>query len=343
MGCGQTFDALAYSVYQSFLQLSTKSATKSMPTTWDFMQLDSDRQQIDFDPKRIRISPLIGLASIPAKLSGAYRIWEIGRHIDQQTKRPGWVACGALIAFCNELGVNERNWRRWVRQAVDSGLFRHDERKDRFYYVSPANAEFILGANPSRITANIDIVNLVKTSWKRYLWAAFNANLKAPMSQAVKEKLTGISERTQRYWQNGRKSKNGKARPITHSKQNYVDRRSDNVDVLLNVGLTAFEVYGRTKQRLPDQIFVPEKVAKLDKKRYRQPEDLSSIELAKIGDYSSRRSEVVRLFCSSYKSAKYALKKQSDIPAQDRPDEVFYPDDEHSNQWLILRDEVTYC
>ena len=118
---------------------------------------------------RIKVWPMIGLAAITNKKAGAYRIYELMRHVDKIGQ--GWIYGADLRDKCDELGVHVRNRQRWIKQAEDCGLVEKVGKK--YYYISLGRAAHILGAGTVGKYAHIHKSKFVKTGWRGHVWSAF--------------------------------------------------------------------------------------------------------------------------------------------------------------------------
>lgn len=118
----------------------------------------------------------------------------------------GKVAREDLREALLEHGAHPRTARRWIRQAIEAGLF-HDT--NALHYRSQGKAAAIVGAE--RMASRPAIIEnpaaLFDTGWLGVVWAAYTASRNGgktdlnPISRAALEKLTGVPERTQREYQ----------------------------------------------------------------------------------------------------------------------------------------------
>ena len=212
MGCGQTFDAIAFSVYHKLSSGQTQSHAK----TWDFYvtKLDSDRQQIEY-PKEIKIWPMAVIAAWETrevkgtwrsrKLSGAARVYFLAKALDR--KGSGFIEHPTLIAYLDHLGVNKRTQRRWIAAARKLGLMVEGRRKKTgictYSLCSYKYAPWALGAKKAGRPSTIRAREFASKDWRAYTWAAYLATLppNQPISQKITARWTGVPERTQRNYQ----------------------------------------------------------------------------------------------------------------------------------------------
>jgi len=151
----------------------------------------------------IKIYPLIGLAAKRNRAGGSFRLWVVARHLDQP-EGSGKVRIKDLKEYLEIMGVNPRTYRRWIHNAVAIGIFEQDL-SGRFYrYKSPARTAIILGAKTIVTPVVIqDPVRLFEAGWIGVVWAGFleSLNRDRPVSRAVLEKMSGVPETTQRYYE----------------------------------------------------------------------------------------------------------------------------------------------
>ena len=276
----------------------------------------------------IKIWATVGLASIRNKTSGAWRAWQICKHIDQGS---GKVTRAELWTYFDALGIGERKRRRWVSKALRLGLIR--EHKEYYYSVNLGRAAVILGCKKVGLPATVKTAALVRSGWRAYVWAAYLATLNnKPVSQATKARLTGVLPRTQRIYQ---ASVPGSAR------QNYTERgfararKSQGLNDVCEIHTFENE-RGKIVQRLPDARIVPLDVSKTTKRgRSRKAQKLvNHISLSMERD----PDKVSRLFCETAKGVKSALKAIAKLNIKDRPGEIF----EHlqagprANSWRVV-------
>lgn len=156
----------------------------------------------------IKIWAMVGLAAIKGKTSGAWRAWQICKHLDQEGS--GRVLRLELWTYFDYLGVGDRKRRRWVNQAVKLGLLMFDARGGHYYMVSLAQAAVILNCRHVGRPAAIRLDAFVKTGWRENVWSAYLATTNnRPISQAKKAKLTGVKEKHNTVINHGYQGKRG--------------------------------------------------------------------------------------------------------------------------------------
>lgn len=276
-----------------------------------------------------KIWPQVGLASIRVKAGGAWRVWRLCHLMD--TEGSGRVTRSELWEFIDHLGIGGRKRRRWIGQAVKLGLIR--EHKEYYYFVNLARAAVILGCEKVGRPATVETAALVRAGWRSFVWSAYLVTLNnRPVSQSRKAELTGVLERTQRYYQAGV--------PGT-ARLNFANRgsaRAGRAEGLREVcGLCTFEnKRGKVVQRLPDIRIVPfdiSKTANRGRSRKAQKQvNHFSFNMERDPD------KVLRLFCEGAAGVKGALKAIAQLDITDRPGEIF----EHvragprANAWRVV-------
>jgi hypothetical protein len=264
-------------------------------------------------PTEIKIWPLVGLAAINENNGGAWRAWRISHSLDH--KGIGKVEGPKLRAYFEAMGLRRRNRQRWMAAALKIGLIR--ECRDDFYLVSLAKAAVKLGADVVGKPAKIPIMQLVRSDWRSYVWNGFLVTLKEqPISQEVKEAITGVNPRTQYNYQQ-----------ITGARiRNYVDKgRADTgrVEGLRDVcGLVVFETKRRRiKQRLPDSLIVKKSISEIcPKGRSRKAQKHVSKVLCKEAQVPPR---FLKLFHERAAGVKKTLRDIARLDTLDRPGEIF--------------------
>jgi len=276
----------------------------------------------------IKIWAAVGLAAIRANLSGAWRAWQICKHLDQGGG--GKVTRADLWTYLDDLGIGERKRRRWIGQAKKAGLLRFDPVLSDYYMVGQAQAAIRLGCKHVGRSAAVRVGEFVKAGWRANVWSAYLTTLNGRLvSQEKKAELTGVPIRTQNYYQ---MQLSGSAR------RNYAQTEltSDHITGLRDHGRSSAFVGkdNRVYYRLPDMRTVPDHIARtLPKgrsKKIQKQVNLSCYEAREQGG-------VFRLFHEKAKGVKSALNKirRSDHPPWELPDEVFlltFPG-KNSNIW----------
>jgi hypothetical protein len=266
--------------------------------------------KLQHDFERVKIWPELGLAAILHRHAGAWRAWSFARDLDHVGV--GHIGRRELWQYLTQLGVGERQRRRWVGDAVRIGLFR--VYREQYDLLSLEKAGLILGCDhigkPARITSS----GLCGAGWRAYVWAGYLATLgNRPVSQAIKAELTGIDPRTQRNYQADVPGEARKNYSKTEIKPGDMEGdREVNQRVL-------FENGGQVFQRLPDIRIVPAFVAEC----CQRGRSKKAQKLLNSSSLEGRGSEYTpRLFCSSSKQLKATIRK---ISRSDRtpPNEVF--------------------
>ena len=160
-------------------------------------------------PETVSQWPRLGLAAIRkghAK-GGAWRLWAFARAIDPQGS--GTVTRDDLQAFTDHLGVAPSTFRRWLADALRSGLMTQKRRWNGAYILTLAGAArtartlgLTRGAELDRRRVEIPASLLTAEGWKAWTWAAFIALFDGqPASREKMRELTSVPERTQREWE----------------------------------------------------------------------------------------------------------------------------------------------
>jgi hypothetical protein len=249
----------------------------------------------------MKIFPSLALAALKANSGGAWRVWEFARSIDRQGS--GAIYEADLRNHCNELKVNGGTYKRWLKQAIDLGLFISVSR-GRLVLIGIKTACLILECK--RVdTRRVEIPNnkLVGKGWRAWIWAAYEMEFKGrPISRKTQYQLTGKHPETQRRYDNAagviRKANYAKGKlsaDYLASIQEF-DRRA-----------APFVMDGVVWWRLPD--------ARFSKKIKLAGKGMSGKinKTLRYSGISKRRDagDCVRLFCENEKELKSTLKKIS--------------------------------
>lgn len=247
--------------------------------------------------------------------SGAWRAWAIARSLDKPGS--GKVKRAELVSYLRWLGEPTRSVQRWLESAINLGLLQENNKGD-LHMVNPARAAMCFGAESIGKPATISAKALVCKGWKAHVWAAYLVTLSNPISQARKEQLTGVSERTQRNWQKG----------IGWAEKNYVDhgvKPSHVTGLREERGLACFVGRGgHLIQRLPDTRRVPMFQAMPGRRgRLRKMQKLLNQSSSLEGRGAD--SEALKLFCTTSKGVEQAKRQavRADLPPWEAPREVF--------------------
>jgi hypothetical protein len=276
----------------------------------------------------LKIWPVLGLSAIRHRHPGAWRAWEIARHIDQNGS--GKVNRFILTDCLKNLGVNSKTRRRWLDDALAVGLLLSGK-GNMLSPVGAARAAELLYVTHIGEPARINSKVLVKACWRSHVFEAFCATLTGPMSQRTKMKLTRITPRTQRNY-----LKKGLGRSL----QNYA-KRPENADHLHGLrevrGLAVFINYkGELIQRGPDFRIVPPTVAlPAPKGRARKiQKQLNALCFQARGNVQ----DCFKLFYEEEKDARAAVRTIGRSESDDRPREVFHhiKSGDDWNLWRIV-------
>lgn len=200
-----------------------------------------------------KIWPFMGFAAIRGNHGGAWRAWVLAKALD--TRGSGQLKRAALVAYLRFLGLDPRSVRRWIREAIQLGLF--TEKYEVLSMVGLVKAAQLLGVSEIGNPVIISAKALTRKGWRGHVWAAYLAMNPYPISQATKELITGVNPRTQRNWQQDPN--------LGSARSNWV-KRTEHIDYLPDLviyhGRACFVTRkGEMIQRLPDSRNVPMFVA----------------------------------------------------------------------------------
>jgi len=275
------------------------------------------------DQQYIKFWPMVAMASWRVHAGGAYRAWRLAHNADRPGS--GKIEQDELHKLLSDHGRTNHSTRyTWINQAVEIGLFTiwKDWKNNRTYYklASLARAAAALDCKAVGNPASISASDFIGNGWKAKTWGAFNATLSGPMSQKVKQELTGIDPRTQRNYL--------KQLPV-RKHTNYAKRDlPTNTNYLLGyqeeTGRTVFiNEQGEVVQKLPDYIVVPERVAtKAPRGRSRKAQQKLNTILFRV-EQDSRVKELVRLWHDNPKGLRATGKRTAQLPVKDVPADVF--------------------
>lgn len=277
---------------------------------------------------RLKIWPQLGLRAIKTNRSGAWRLWELARHLDEQGS--GRVELSSLRKLIvTQAGAHRSTFSRWLRQAENCGAIVIAD--EYVYYVNLGRMAAILGAERITRPAAITTETLIRQGWRKHVWAGYLATVATnPISQRTKKQLTGISARTQARYQRG----------IGHGRKNFVPRgegTQKNADAYRELFfLTVFCNDGRLIQRHPDIRIVPMDTAlslPRGRSQRRAQKYMNSLMLLAQGN---RDEAHPRLYFANDKAAARAIQRNRDYGREPMPgDEVFLFRRalENANQW----------
>lgn len=271
-------------------------------------------------PEWVKFWPLLMLKALQVKHSGAIRVYFLARALDVEGQ--GKVERVDLLDYLKTLKVDTRQRQRWLRDALDLGLFVSHRKKDEsihYEIIGLSRAAIILGCEKIGRPAGVPARRLVRMGWRAYVWAGYLTTLRErPVSQVKKAAATGVDERTQRNYQKSLGNRRG-----NFSRTNY---SPDHIGGLQEIN--GFHLIKSTKgrgvyQKLPDIRTVPVFAARMGLKgRSRKVQKLINATLY----YQVRGwSNYQKLFTDDHKQTK-ALHKQigrSDTPPWEIPDVTF--------------------
>lgn len=153
---------------------------------------------IEEEKHLVKVRPLMAFAAIHRRCTGGYRLWALAHAMDKPGS--GVVQKKKLRAFVVGLGVNERTYRRWLKQALFRG-FLMSYRGGMCYKLR--NVAKVAGklkaAEIDKHQAHMPAEDLVTKSWRAHVWAAF-VNGKT-ISRRKLQESTGIMPETQRNYE----------------------------------------------------------------------------------------------------------------------------------------------
>lgn len=265
-------------------------------------------------PETVKVWAMVGLHAIGGNHGGGWRFWALAHTLD--TQGSGWVWRSDLWGWLSHLGVGDRQRRRWLRDAINTGLVR--EAGDRYYLTGLSRAAVILGCQQVGRPAEVSAAGLVGKGWRAVVWGAYIATLNGrPMSQETKHRLTGVDPRTQRNYQAAIPGEARRNYAKTNTPGDHVDGIRDNGRGAAFVGRDGKLVY-----RLPDIRIVPSGLARLTPKgRSRKAQKQVNACLPR-GGHSDR---FLRLFHDTANGVKATLRQisRADLPPWETPGELF--------------------
>lgn len=285
----------------------------------------ADRPDPEDYPERVKVWALVGLRSIQVNKSSAWRVWSLAHAFDR--KGSGKVSRADLVQYLDRLGVQDRTRRRWITQAIRTGLFlKHGRGRSAVYYlISLGRAAVALDCtgpdSPGR-PAEISARNLIGEGWRSFVWSAFLTTVPGPASRIRMAEITAVPDRTQRSYE--------ESLPVetVEKIQNYA-RSAIPADHITGLGEFPdsdrhyfLNRYGLVMQRLPDRRIVPEGIAKsASRGRSRKAQRVISQSTSLHAERVDR--VIVRLFCETSKAAKAAIRRIRRSDSLFGPDEVF--------------------
>jgi len=139
------------------------------------------------------------LAASRQKSGGAVRAWDLARALDPTGS--GQVARADLMAFLAHLKVTRSTRCRWVREAIQRGLFRSAREGKRLVYlgVQAACLKFSVADPGERV--ELPAADLAQRGWKCAALAGALTRFHRPISRAALQSITGVNRRTQLNYQ----------------------------------------------------------------------------------------------------------------------------------------------
>lgn len=199
----------------------------------------------------VKIWPRVVLAANHGKHGGAARLWFLARSLD--SKGQGWIKIAFLWSLIRFLGVDERQRRRWQADALRLGLLAEDRKHGLYRICSLAKGALALGCFEVGKPAEIGAKALTCKGWRSHVWAGFLTTTSArPISQTKKAQLTGVPERTQRFYQSFIPSKTQKNYARTNQPGSHLTGIRESGRQSAFTGRDNLVYF-----RLPDQVFIP--------------------------------------------------------------------------------------
>lgn len=278
--------------------------------------MDDSVNKHQFNGDVIKIWPNVILAGMMSNHGGAIRMYFLARSLDPDGK--GWIKVSILRDLLHSLGVKERKRRRWLSDALSLGLMSEDHNQG-YRLCSLARGALAINCDQVGRPAEVGSRNLIKMGWQSIVWGAFLSTLDNRLvSQAMKEELTGVPQRTQRFYQS-------KLCVKTHKNYVRTDLKADCLPGMQEfVKPSAFTGKdGMIYFRLPDQVTIPGYVAipglKGRSRKAQKQVNASCKEARRNGSLSS-----AHLFYYTMKNAEKALRKLGrSISPSELPSEIF--------------------
>lgn len=156
-------------------------------------------------PAEIKIYPLVGLKSfrIP-EAGGAWRLFVLAKNIGKEADS---IKRDDLRQAAKELGVNDRQFKRYLTTARNLSLFTDVQRKTgEWCLIMPSNqkAAELLGSEKLGRPVTLPPELLFKKGWRAFVFAAWQSaytnNGQRLVSQNKQAQITGINRQTQRQF-----------------------------------------------------------------------------------------------------------------------------------------------
>lgn len=262
----------------------------------------------------VALFPLLGLAAEQARKSGAWRVWEAARYLDEDGS--GVVLQSRLFGFVVlENRVNLSTWKRWESQAVKLGYLQPIKRHTgvEIYKLigitklaQSLNLEYI-----GKYKCELPFSKLLRPGWRSALWAGYiTTTQERPISRAKMREITGVPESTQQFYER----EAGIVATV-----NYAHDEGRGIDHLPMVQeyerphAFKYQLPGSQKQviawRLPDNRRAPAPYRKGARGRSKQINRTLRGNSSSLGTVSPSKAQDDRLFHEKETSVKHTLKK----------------------------------
>ena len=138
---------------------------------------------------------LMGLAAIRAVKSGSFRAWIIARYMNDGSGR----FLKARLYQEIEKVTSKRTRQRWIKEALELGIFTRSRCGNYFRYISADKAAAVYQARDIVTTIWTDPDDLVKPGWHGLYLAGYleSRNPDQPISRAALATITGLQKQTQ--------------------------------------------------------------------------------------------------------------------------------------------------
>lgn len=150
----------------------------------------------------IRIYPNLGFYAIKSNAGGSWKLWEFARFLD--IKGSGAILEEDLFSLCNKLQVNGGTYKRWLKQAIDLGLFRSVYSGKKLIILGIVKVCLTFGCthvNTRQVEMPIEC--LAGKDWRAWLWTSYEMEFKGhPISRNTMYELTSKHPQTQRRYDN---------------------------------------------------------------------------------------------------------------------------------------------
>ena len=271
----------------------------------------------------IKLWPKVAITAWQNNAGGPYRAWRVAHHYNVHGS--GKVYKSELYDYLAGFDLHPRTRRRWVRGAVELGLFSEAFEVETgqvvYYLAGLARGASYLGCNSIGLPASLEVSDVLEKGWRSAVWLAYNATLNGrPASQEFKQDQTGVSPRTQRNYLEGapvKKNKNYAKRKDLPAKEDYLAGYEEVTgrSVVVNE-------QGVVIQRLPQALAVPEEVARREPKgRTRKAQRKLNATSSNVGREKGRTQ--LRLFHDDPKEIKATERRTADLKVSDIPVHLF--------------------